>query len=345
MSEAQGGLRRRRRLRRAPDARRAPHRGAGARRRPGGGQPGRARMHAAAALPEAGRDRAQPVAARGAARAAHAGRAAHGAGGAATASLGTFEFLVDEASTTLPFVFIEANPRLQVEHTVTEAVTGLDLVQLQIARRRRRRRWPSSASTPTAPRRSAASRCSGASTPRRSTRKATRGRRAARSRASTCRPGPACASTAHGYAGLAPSPHYDTLLAKLIVHSPSPRFADALRRSLRALEECRIEGIATNLSLLRAIAARPEFATQHGAHALRRSAPGRPAGRGRAARCGDAEVGRARARSRGASRRRRRRPDDALVVTRADARASWCSSKSRSATCCRPARSSACSKP
>ncbi|WP_295527961.1 biotin carboxylase N-terminal domain-containing protein, partial [uncultured Pseudacidovorax sp.] len=46
--------------------------------------------------------------------------------------LGTFEFLVDDSSATLPWVFIEANPRLQVEHTVTEAVTGLDLVQLQL---------------------------------------------------------------------------------------------------------------------------------------------------------------------------------------------------------------------
>src|SRR5271166_1888402 len=51
-------------------------------------------------------------------------------------NLGTFEFLVnadasartDEAG----FAFIEANPRLQVEHTVTEEVTGIDLVQLQI---------------------------------------------------------------------------------------------------------------------------------------------------------------------------------------------------------------------
>ncbi|HQC99306.1 MAG TPA: biotin carboxylase N-terminal domain-containing protein, partial [Aquabacterium sp.] len=47
--------------------------------------------------------------------------------------LGTFEFLVDNDSPDLPLVFIEANPRLQVEHTVTEAVTGVDLVAAQIA--------------------------------------------------------------------------------------------------------------------------------------------------------------------------------------------------------------------
>ncbi|HNI86128.1 MAG TPA: biotin carboxylase N-terminal domain-containing protein, partial [Ottowia sp.] len=46
--------------------------------------------------------------------------------------LGTFEFLVDAASDTLPYVFIEANARLQVEHTITEAVTGVDLVQTQL---------------------------------------------------------------------------------------------------------------------------------------------------------------------------------------------------------------------
>ncbi|MCL4770667.1 MAG: carbamoyl-phosphate synthase large subunit, partial [Burkholderiaceae bacterium] len=47
--------------------------------------------------------------------------------------LGTFEFLVDLASSDLPYVFIECNPRLQVEHTITEEVTGVDLVQAQIA--------------------------------------------------------------------------------------------------------------------------------------------------------------------------------------------------------------------
>src|SRR5262249_24925128 len=48
------------------------------------------------------------------------------------ASLGTFEFLLD-ADAPGRFVFIEANPRLQVEHTVTEEVTGIDLVRTQLA--------------------------------------------------------------------------------------------------------------------------------------------------------------------------------------------------------------------
>ena len=47
-------------------------------------------------------------------------------------SLGTFEFLVDASGNGSGFVFIEANARLQVEHTVTEEVTGVDLVQSQI---------------------------------------------------------------------------------------------------------------------------------------------------------------------------------------------------------------------
>ncbi|BEP89634.1 hypothetical protein GmRootV77_47080 [Variovorax sp. V77] len=175
--------------------------------------------------------------------------------------LGTFEFLVDAASTILPFVFIEANPRLQVEHTVTEAVTGLDLVQLQIAvasgdtldalgveagrtalQRGFAVQWRINAETLDA---QGNARPAGGTLAR-----------------FDLPAGPGVRVDTHGYAGLAPSPHYDTLLAKLIVHSPSSRFADALRRSLRALDECHIDGIATNLPLLCAIAARPEFATQ-----------------------------------------------------------------------------------
>jgi acetyl/propionyl-CoA carboxylase alpha subunit len=175
--------------------------------------------------------------------------------------LGTFEFLVDTASTTLPFVFIEANPRLQVEHTVTEAVAGLDLVQLQIAVAA----GQSLIELGVEPDRAAPQR--GFAVQWRINAETLDAQGNARPSDGTLArfdlpAGPGVRVDTHGYTGLAPSPHYDTLLAKLIVHSPSPRFEDALRRSLRALDECHIDGIATNLSLLRAIAARPEFATQ-----------------------------------------------------------------------------------
>ncbi len=176
-------------------------------------------------------------------------------------SLGTFEFLVDEHSAALPWVFIEANPRLQVEHTVTEAVTGLDLVQLQLGVAAGR----TLTDLGVAPDRTAAQR--GFAVQWRINAETLDAQGHARPAGGTLTrfelpAGPGVRVDTHGYAGLAPSPHYDTLLAKLIVHSPSPGFADALRRSLRALGECRIEGIKTNLPLLRAIAERPEFATQ-----------------------------------------------------------------------------------
>ncbi|GAA4357441.1 pyruvate carboxylase [Variovorax defluvii] len=175
--------------------------------------------------------------------------------------LGTFEFLVDEEAARLPFVFIEANPRLQVEHTVTEAVTGLDLVQLQIG---------VAAGQSLAELGIEADR----SAPQRGFAVQWRINAETLDAQGQARPaggvlsrfelpaGPGVRVDTQGYAGLAPSPHYDTLLAKLIVHAASPRFEDVLRRSQRALEECRIEGIPTNLGLLRAIGERPEFASQ-----------------------------------------------------------------------------------
>ena len=175
------------------------------------------------------------------------------------ASLGTFEFLVDEHSRELPWVFIEANPRLQVEHTVTEEVTGLDLVQLQIA---------------VAAGQSLAQ--LGVTAPPRAQGYAIQWRVNAETldAQGQARPahgrlerfdlpaGPGIRVDTHGYAGAEPSPHYDTLLAKLVVHSRAASFEEAVRRSRRALAECRIAGLPTNLGLLRAIAARLEFASQ-----------------------------------------------------------------------------------
>ena len=55
------------------------------------------------------------------------------AGAASYKGLGTFEFLIDmEAAPQNAIAFMEANPRLQVEHTVTEEVTGIDLVKTQL---------------------------------------------------------------------------------------------------------------------------------------------------------------------------------------------------------------------
>jgi acetyl/propionyl-CoA carboxylase alpha subunit/acetyl-CoA carboxylase carboxyltransferase component len=175
-------------------------------------------------------------------------------------SLGTFEFLVDQNCRELPFVFIEANPRLQVEHTVTEAVTGLDLVQLQIAVAAGERLADLGlAQAQPRPRGFAVQwRVNAETLDVQGQARPASGTLAQFDLAS----GPGVRVDTHGLAGATPSPHYDTLLAKLVVHSPSPAFADAVRRSRRALAECRIEGLPTNLGLLRALAARPEFETQ-----------------------------------------------------------------------------------
>ena len=171
-------------------------------------------------------------------------------------SLGTFEFLVDESSAELPFVFIEANPRLQVEHTVTEEVTGVDLVQAQI-RIAAGLTLAALGLDPLHPPpvrgfavqwRVLAETCDVSGQAKASTGRLTR---------CDFAKGPGVRVDSHAAQGLAASPHYDTLLAKLIVSHRSGRFDDVLRRSQRALAETRLSGIATNLDLLRTLAAHP----------------------------------------------------------------------------------------
>ena len=175
-------------------------------------------------------------------------------------SLGTVEFLVDAADQgdDAAFYFIETNARLQVEHTVTEAVTGVDLVQAQLriaggatlaelglrqeqilaargfAIQARVNMETLSADGQTRP---------GGGT----------------LTAFAAPTGPGVRTDTYGYAGYTTNPAFDSLLAKVIGHAPTADFGDAVRRTLRALSEFRIEGVATNLGFLQNVLAHPDF--------------------------------------------------------------------------------------
>ena len=177
-------------------------------------------------------------------------------------SLGTFEFLIDAQASDLPWVFIEANPRLQVEHTVTEEVTGLDLVQLQIqvAAGLHFQDVGLDPAHPPAPQ--------GHAIQLRICAESMNAQGQTQSSSGTLSrfdmpSGPGLRLDTHGFAGATPSPHFDTLLAKLIVTSKSGSFAQAARRAARALRECHVRGVDTNLSLLQALVERPDFAEQN----------------------------------------------------------------------------------
>ncbi len=172
-------------------------------------------------------------------------------------SLGTFEFLVaaDEKS-ECPFYFMEVNPRLQVEHTVTEEVMGIDLVQTQIQLaagkslaelgllqsdiglpkgfsmqvRINMEQMKDNAVVPSSGMISAFDAPSG------------RGVRV----------------DTFGYTGYTTTPKFDSLLAKLICSSQSTNFADVVAKTYRALCEFRIQGVQTNIPFLQNLLQHPD---------------------------------------------------------------------------------------
>jgi len=161
-------------------------------------------------------------------------------------NLGTVEFLLDEKGN---FSFLEMNTRIQVEHPVTEMVTGIDLVKEQI---------------------------------RLAAGEALRFKQediALRGHSMECRinaedpetflPCPGTISKfrlpggfgvrvdTHCYPGYTISPYYDSLIAKVIVHGEDR--AEAIARARRAVEEFAVEGIKTTIPFHQRVFKDPEF--------------------------------------------------------------------------------------
>ncbi len=160
---------------------------------------------------------------------------------------GTFEFLYQDGE----FYFIEMNTRIQVEHPVTEMITGLDIVKLQI---RIAAGLPLTLQQPDIQLRGHAIEC-----------------RINAENPFTFTPSPGIISYYHApggpgvrmdthiYSGYTIVPYYDSLIGKLIVHAPDR--ATALARMRNALDEIVIEGIQTTIPLHQDLIRDANFAT------------------------------------------------------------------------------------
>ncbi|MEH1015201.1 acetyl-CoA carboxylase biotin carboxylase subunit [Micromonospora sp. CPCC 206060] len=161
--------------------------------------------------------------------------------------VGTFEFLVDEAER---FFFMEINCRLQVEHPVTELITGVDLVheQLHVASGLPLRLRQDEIQV-----RGVAVEC------RVNAEDPDRDFAPTPGRLTGFRPpaGPFTRVDTHGHPGYRISPHYDSLLAKVVVWAPERELA--LSRMERALDEFEVDGVRTTIGFLRRVLDHPPF--------------------------------------------------------------------------------------
>lgn len=163
---------------------------------------------------------------------------------------GTIEFLLDERG---HHVFIECNPRIQVEHTVTEEITDVDLVSSQLRIAAGRTLADLGLSQDRVRIRGAALQC------RITTEDPANGFRPDTGRITTYRsPGGAGVRLDGGTnVGAEISAHFDSMLVKLTCRGHD--FATAVSRARRALAEFRIRGVSTNIGFLQAVLDDPDF--------------------------------------------------------------------------------------
>ena len=169
---------------------------------------------------------------------------------------GTVEFLIDADSGR--FYFIEVNPRIQVEHTVTEVVTGLDIVkaQIRIAEGGRIGRQEETG----IPEQAAIGLEGHAMQCRVTTEDPERGFAPDYGRITAYRGASGFGIRVDGgtaYSGAVVTPFYDAMLEKVTAWAPTPE--EVIARMDRALREYRIRGVATNLAFLEAVLAHPDF--------------------------------------------------------------------------------------
>jgi pyruvate carboxylase len=168
---------------------------------------------------------------------------------------GTVEFLLDTAGVNAGrHVFIEMNPRIQVEHTITEEVTDVDLVQAQLRIAAGETLADLGLAQETISVRGAALQC------RITTEDPANGFRPDTGVVNTYRsPGGAGVRLDGGtvHAGASVSPHFDSMLVKLVTRGRD--FPAAVSRARRALAEFRIRGVSTNIPFLQALMAEPDF--------------------------------------------------------------------------------------
>jgi acetyl-CoA carboxylase biotin carboxylase subunit len=161
-------------------------------------------------------------------------------------NVGTVEFLLDDKGN---FSFLEMNTRIQVEHPVTEMVTGIDLVKEQI-------------------------RLAAGEPLRFKQEEIELGGHSIECRINAEDPetfmpcpgtiskfhspgGPGVRVDTHCYPGYTISPYYDSLIAKVIVHGEDR--AEAIARARRAMDEFMVEGIKSTISFHQRVFKNPEF--------------------------------------------------------------------------------------